>query len=183
MLFTKRDITLIPFSIVWTSLVTIWAIRVLGVATGGIVLALPFILIGLYMVAGRFVYKTWWKRRTVYAVTDRRALIVTRGRKADHVESIYLDALPGISSITSRSGRGCVHLGTVNARAAQWENTGLDFAARAPFAARGSSQDGLGVSFFDIPNSDGVARLVRTLRAHHSASPSPRWMRHADNDS
>ena len=162
-LLTRKDAYLIPFSIVWTMVVGLGVFKVLGVAGGGWILGLPMLLFGLYMMIGRFVYKAWRKRHMIYAVTDRRALILTRGRNTDRVDATYLDAIPAISTATSGSGAGSVHLGIPDRRGADYANTGLDFARRA------SDHDHLGFSFFDIPNADGVADLIRTLRAHRSA--------------
>ena len=37
---------------------------------------IPFVAIGLYLVVGRFFYKRWDRRRTRYAITDQRVVII-----------------------------------------------------------------------------------------------------------
>ncbi len=55
----------------------------------------PFVLIGQYMIWGRFVYARWKKRRTFYALTNRRALIVVNGWRGRTTSSAYFDGLSG----------------------------------------------------------------------------------------
>jgi hypothetical protein len=56
---------------------------------------IPFIVIGQYMMWGRFVYDGWLKRRTYYGVTDRRLVVVQEGTKRKTC-SMYLDAIPSV---------------------------------------------------------------------------------------
>lgn len=56
---------------------------------------IPFLLIGNYMVWGRFFVDAWLKRRTYYALTDRRALIVQQGWKTK-IGTTYLESIPSI---------------------------------------------------------------------------------------
>jgi hypothetical protein len=46
---------------------------------------LMFVCIGLYFVAGRFLVKARGKQRTVYAVTDRRAIIAAGSSVTDQL--------------------------------------------------------------------------------------------------
>jgi hypothetical protein len=83
---TPADGFLIPFSIVWTSFAIFWEIGVS--ASGGspfaIVFGAPFLAIGAYMVFGRFLYKSYRKKRTFYGITAQRSMIlVTPGTLTD----------------------------------------------------------------------------------------------------
>src|SRR5512134_2579169 len=76
-IFSPVDIFLVPFSLIWggmaifAAVTTVLAFYRLG--GSGISLAatllffIPFTLVGLYMIFGRFIYKDWSKKRTFYA--------------------------------------------------------------------------------------------------------------------
>lgn len=78
-LLTGRDAFLVPFSLLWcgfigSSFIDPRTIAVMGPAA---VVPLLFLVVGAHLLFGRFLVKRHRKRTTVYAVTDRRALIVT----------------------------------------------------------------------------------------------------------
>lgn len=78
----KEDLLIIPFSILWSGFAFFWELSVL--ARNAPLLfqlwGIPFVLAGLYMLIGRFFASAWQARRTSYAVTDRRILMVSRSR-------------------------------------------------------------------------------------------------------
>lgn len=80
-LLTGRDAYLIPFSLVWCGFVVFGATSVLREGSPGpeAVILPIFLVVGLHMLFGRFLVKLHRKRTTVYAVTDRRALVITTG--------------------------------------------------------------------------------------------------------
>jgi hypothetical protein len=77
-LFARSDLTTIPFSILWLGFAIFWESGVIRSGGGpfAAIWGIPFIAIGSYMVAGRFIYKRISKKRTVYAITGRRAIII-----------------------------------------------------------------------------------------------------------
>jgi Bacterial PH domain len=110
---------LIPFSILWCAFAIFWEASVLlsGKHNWFFVLwGIPFVALGLYMVFGRLLVARAEARRTHFAITDRRVLIVS-GAVRQRVVEIALDDLPpaqlevdgsGLGTITfrrSRSGR------------------------------------------------------------------------------
>lgn len=131
-MLTGRDAFLIPFSVLWLGFVVFW---IVGATTGGApgifpVVGSVFLLIGLYMLAGRFIVKRHRKRTEVYAVTDRRAFVTTGkstretdvhrtdrtvNRSGGHV-SVEWDDRGSLGSLFRRS----------NFAAAQYANSGLD---------------------------------------------------------
>ena len=118
---------------------------------------LPFVAIGLYFIFGRFIYKANRKRRTTYAVTNRRVLEIVRGlRGGESVNATYLRAIPNISTSTTSGGYGMVDFGFSSPRYTRYANTGMEFLGRG--------QAG-GVRFYDIPDPRAVADLVERLRA------------------
>jgi hypothetical protein len=79
-----RDAFLIPFSLVWVS---VPVMAVLGLTLGTPTQADPafpllflaiFLLVGSYLLVGRFMIDAWARKRTIYAVTDQRVLLLRR---------------------------------------------------------------------------------------------------------
>jgi hypothetical protein len=65
------------------------------------------VLIGLYLIFGRFLYDSWRRDHIYYGLTDRRALIV-RGRKGNRINSIDLTKVPEINLKTRKNGSGTI---------------------------------------------------------------------------
>jgi hypothetical protein len=106
------DAFLIPFSLLWGGFAFFW--EYLAISQGApwffVLWGIPFVLVGAYLIAGRF----WWdtKRRsaTYYAVTDRRVIIASGWRRAV-VRSVNLRTLSDLSVIERGGGSGDVVLG------------------------------------------------------------------------
>ena len=101
-IFHSDDWTSIPFALAWTAFTIFWesmAVRGNSKSNGAnwffVLWGIPFIAVGIYMLVGRFVMDAWLKRRTYYALTNRRALIVQEGWKTK-TSSAYLDSIPNI---------------------------------------------------------------------------------------
>ena len=71
---------------------------------------IPFILIGIYFVVGRFFVDAWIRRGTSYALTSRRVLILRSGPFSNFI-SINLDRLPEASLSEGADGRGTIRFG------------------------------------------------------------------------
>ena len=111
-LFTARDWFLIPFSVFWCGFIIFWEANVLGSKAPGFfaLWGMPFILIGLYLAVGRFAADSWLRRRTRYAVTNRRIVIVRTGA-FPKLTSVSLDRLPDLQLIERPGGRGTIRFG------------------------------------------------------------------------
>ena len=109
---------LIPFSIAWCAFAIFWEASVLTSGRGGLFFSLwgvPFVAVGLYMVFGRILVARLEARRTFYAITDRRVLIVTGAFRSRIVE-MALDDLPPAQLERSGQDLGTITFGTtVNA--------------------------------------------------------------------
>ncbi|PWU58343.1 hypothetical protein DLE60_22275 [Micromonospora globispora] len=100
-LFRAPDALLIPFSILWFGFAVFWEASVLAARTVGdrpppvfvVLWGLPFVLIGLYLVVGRFVVRAIASRRTRYVLTDLRILVIG-GLSGKRTTSSYLRSLP-----------------------------------------------------------------------------------------
>jgi len=111
-IFHSDDWYMIPFSLLWGGFAIFWEAGVLGYlghnskGAPSVFMALwgiPFVVIGQYFIWGRFFYDAWLKRRTYYAITNRRVLILQEGWKRK-TSSTYLDAIPTIEREGSATG-------------------------------------------------------------------------------
>jgi hypothetical protein len=173
-IFHSDDLTLIPFSLVWTSFIVFWEAGALGFwssnfqkGTANIFMALwgiPFLVIGNYMLWGRFLYDAWLKRRTYYAVTDRRLIILQEGWK-QKISMTFLEDIPQIE----RERGAC---GTL------WFGTKYPLLGGKGQKKRDMSRFSLGdvPVFADVDDADSVHRLILELREKITPkplSPSP----------
>jgi hypothetical protein len=152
--FARSDLYLVPFSLMWGGFAIFCETTVIlsGAPLFFALWGIPFVAIGLHMIAGRFFVKAWLRRRTLYAVTDRRVLSVVRRRSGDSVDAVFLDAVPAVHRELRPDGSGSVIFGSV------------------PSSPRASSkQDGGPLAFEDIPNASYVAELVADLRRARGA--------------
>jgi len=155
--FTGADLYLIPFSVLWCSFAIFWEA---GASSGGpffAVWGVPFIAIGLYMVVGRFFYKHYRKKQTVYGITTQRALVAVGARS-------LADAPWAHQPVTIRRSQDGTHASVIlentgmTERGFGWRsrgismpgNTGLEY-----FPSRGSSPQ---VAFYDV--ADAAAMLA-----------------------
>ncbi len=156
--FTATDIFYVPFSLLWGGFALFWNV---GVWTSNApfffrLWGLPFLVVGAYMIFGRFVYKWWRKRHTYYAVTDKRLLVLTTGMR-HNLESFRLSNLPELSKSVDRSGNGSITFGKAPTPS-MWRrnrmnmsNSGIEFF--------GYSVPG----FYDIPHVNDVYALINEM--------------------
>lgn len=150
--FTPADLFLVPFSLMWGGFAVFW--EMMAITSGAPpffgLWGIPFVLIGLYFIAGRFIYKRHRKLKTVYGLTDARAIVSSSERSFDdmplHGTPMRLDR--------SRDGR---HVSVIfgGTRQTPYQNTGLDF------LNFGSAE---GVAFFDVDNPDELIRELNRAR-------------------
>lgn len=109
------DAYLIPFSLIWSGFVFFAAFSALTSAKGsGDVFALfpllLFIVVGLYLLVGRFFADAMMRARTEYGLTDRRAIIVS-GLFSRNIKSIDLRSTSEISLSEKSDGSGTITFG------------------------------------------------------------------------
>jgi hypothetical protein len=117
LLFTSRDWMLIPFSLVWGGFAVFWEKSVLDTNAPNVMKlwGVPFVLIGLYLVAGRFLLDAWIRRGMYYAVTDKRVLIL-RSVPFSRFSAMSLDHLPDANLTENANGRGTIRFGAAASR-------------------------------------------------------------------
>jgi len=115
LVFGARDWLLVPFSLLWAGFSIFWESSVL--ATGAPIFmqlwGVPFVLIGLYLVVGRFLLDAWLRRRMLYAVTNQRILIL-RNRPFAKFTALDRDRIPDVNLNEHADGRGTIRFGTVS---------------------------------------------------------------------
>src|SRR5262245_19083368 len=107
------DAMMIPFSLMWFGFAIFWETSVLSIGRAPTFFALwgiPFIVIGLYISVGRFFGDAWARSRTYYALTDRRALVVS-GMFESKLTSVELSTLTELRYKPGSSGRGTIVFG------------------------------------------------------------------------
>jgi hypothetical protein len=79
-LLSSGDVFLIPFSLMWGGFALFWEAGALsGGAPGFFALwGVPFVLVGQYLIWGRFIHKYLRRKNTFYALTNRRALVLNK---------------------------------------------------------------------------------------------------------
>lgn len=128
-IFSRGDILFIPASLLWGGIASLFgSLFFLTFSPIFIVIGAFFVFAALYFVFGRFIYKIWKQKRTYYAVTDKRILIITRGWKKN-VQTVFIDTVPAVNKSIGSSGRGSLRFGNTSFWASLSENTGLDFMA------------------------------------------------------
>jgi hypothetical protein len=154
------DWYLIPFSILWCGFAIFWEATAIAGGAGPffVLWGVPFILVGLYLTVGRFFYRVRKKRRTIYAVTDKRVLRLLKERAGDTLQAAFVASIPAVNRRVSRDGSGTVIFGNVPAWQSMYANTGMDVFG-------GSQVADPSVAFYDIPDAGGVADLVERLRS------------------
>src|SRR5262249_27935339 len=72
------DAFLVPFSLVWMSIVltSVAAILTKGASFAESIITPFFLAIGVYLVIGRLLHDAWRRQRTVYGLTGKRILFV-----------------------------------------------------------------------------------------------------------
>lgn len=173
-IFHKEDWGAIPFSLMWGGFAIFWILLATGTLGNvtrnpnegsswfGVIWGTPFVLIGQYLIWGRFVYAYWKKQRTFYALSNRRALILVRGWNGRTSSSAYFEGMTLIDKWVGSDGIGSISFGAPFTGEWQW---GKNNPPRPP-------------TFDDIDAADSVYQIAITLRdqAQKQSTPSSsRW--------
>ena len=112
---TPSDAFLIPFSLLWGGFAIFWEASVIAAGAPFFfkLWGVPFVLVGLYMIAGRFFFDARQRASTQYGVTSERILIITSGRFTK-IKSLALQTLAEISLHLKPDGSGTIIFGSVN---------------------------------------------------------------------
>ena len=108
------DVFVIPFSILWCRFAIFWESMVVRQGAPAFMMfwGIPFILVGLYFVFGRFFVDALSRAKTFYGVTNERVIIIT-GLFSREVKSLNLRTLTDVSLSERNDGSGTIFFGTV----------------------------------------------------------------------
>ena len=111
--FTVADIPLILFFLAWEGGVIFFTATAFFSGAGffSIFLLMIFVCIGLSMIFSRFVLPAWRKKRTYYAVTDKRVLALTTTTGGRTLQTRDIHTLPGVRTSVRRNGTGTITFG------------------------------------------------------------------------
>lgn len=118
-------------------------------------LSIPFLLAGLYMLIGRFIYKGWKKSQVYYAVTNKRAIIFTKSQR-QNVQFAYIETLPVITKLVRKSGVGTIIFGNHPSFSSFRVNSGIESSERMC--------EDIVPAFCDIAEVNKVYEIVTKLR-------------------
>ncbi|MHA6204792.1 hypothetical protein ACXU4B_10235 [Dyella soli] len=113
LLFRASDLLAVPFSLLWGGFAIFWEYSVTSAKDAPVIMELwgiPFVLIGLYMIVGRFFADAYLRKRTVYGVTDQRVIILS-GLFNREVKSLALTTLSDITFTGRSDQRGTITFG------------------------------------------------------------------------
>lgn len=149
------DALMIPFSLLWGGFAIYWEYSVINI--GGpifmVIFGIPFVVIGLYMIFGRFFYEAAARKNTMYGITQDRILILS-GLFSRSVESHNINTLQTATLTEKPNGSGTIVLAAESKMHAMF---------------RGSSWPGMGNKLAPaldmIPDARKVYRLITELQS------------------
>jgi len=109
---TQKDAGMIPFSLMWGGFSFFWEYKAIssGAPLFSDLWGVPFVLLGLYMIVGRFFYEAMLRSRTFYGLTNERIIIIS-GLSSRTVKSLQVQTLTDVTLSEEASGTGTVTFG------------------------------------------------------------------------
>ena len=168
-MFRPQDVVLIPFSLLWGGFAIFWESGVVtSKAPGFFVLwGIPFVAVGLYLIAGRFLVDSAMRAKTYYGVTTDR-IIIASGLMSSTVQSLDLRTLTGITLNQRTDGTGSILFGSAMMYAANSlfsRNYG-----GSPFGVWAGA--GSGPLFDSIRDPRGVYEIITRAQQEARALPA-----------
>jgi hypothetical protein len=114
-LFRTADIFLIPFSLLWCGFAIFWFTTALtsGAPFLFAMFGIPFVVIGLIFVFGRFIIDAKQRENTYYGITSDR-IIIKSGIYKKSIRSLNIKALSEIEYDEKSDGNGTINIGPKN---------------------------------------------------------------------
>ena len=155
------DAFMIPFSLLWGGFAIFWEATVIwsGAPIFFMLWGVPFVLVGLHLIFGRFFTDSRQRANTFYGVTNDR-IIITSGKRGRRVQSLSLSTLGDISLEERADGSGTITFGAPHplgrwGNIAAWPGAGVNRQAQP--------------SFDMIPQAKKVYELIRSAQRRLNA--------------
>jgi len=112
--FHAGDAMAIPFSIMWGGFAIFWEATVVNMNAPVFfkLWGIPFVLVGLYLMFGRFWFDAVRRGKMLYAVTNERVIIIS-GIISQSTKSLNIGTLTDVSLTEHRNGTGTIIFGSV----------------------------------------------------------------------
>lgn len=126
------DAFMIPISLMWGGFAIFWEVLALSIffsaeetpPLGAIIFplfGLPFVVVGLYMIFGRFIVDSKRRRKTFYGLTDQRIIVIS-GLFSRKIKSMNLRTLSDISLSEKSDRTGTITFGPIHPMSAWFGN-------------------------------------------------------------
>jgi len=125
-IFSKMDFFLIPFSIIWGGFAIAW--ETIAIIAGApwffILFGIPFVLVGIYLMIGRFFYDALRRKNTIYGLTKKRIIFLS-GVKEKKAEYINISELKSVRLFDKPDGSGTIFLSDVDPFSQQFKQSNI----------------------------------------------------------
>jgi hypothetical protein len=162
----RTDVLLIPFSMLWFGFAIFWTIGASKAGGAFGLFGIPFVLVGLYLFLGRFFIKAHRKRRTGYAISNRRVIMITVDATGNRksTTSVEINNIQNESLLAGRQMTGSILFGTMPAYSNYYLNTGMEGLV--------SSQSSSIFAFYDIDDAEQVYAIYKRVKYGNEPSSS-----------
>jgi hypothetical protein len=110
LIFGVEDLFLIPFSIIWLGFILFFIIIAEQTPTFFSLLAIPFIIVGVYLLVVRFYIDKWKRDKTLYGLTNKNIII----KYQNEIKIININSLSNISIEVLKNGLGTITFGHIH---------------------------------------------------------------------
>ena len=154
-MLSKIDIFLIPFSLLWGGFAFFWEFSVVTLDAPLLFkfLGIPFVLVGLYLIIGRFFYDASRRKNTFYGITQNRILIKS-GVLKKSIKFLNIKTPDNITIFENQDGSGTIVFGQESSFLNMFRGTSW-----------GYSNMRLTLALEKIKNVRKVYQLIMELRA------------------
>jgi hypothetical protein len=112
LVFRLADAIAVPFSLLWGGFACFWEYSVVssGAPFFFALWGIPFVAVGLYLIAGRFFVDARQRAHTFYGVTNQRIILVS-GMASQKIKSLNLRTLSDVTLDQKANGPGTISFG------------------------------------------------------------------------